>query len=110
MGTAGSTQDADNWLVYPFLGSRLQNQPVYIPVTADGRIIDLARGNSRARAASFPAWLERLRQSGATEVVSFSPTSLELRWMEQSPDLFERRVGDGRQWGLYRLRKAETGD
>lgn len=101
--TAGPWQNADNWFLYPFLGSRLQNELVYVPVTRDGSIIDLARSRQLAAEASFPAWLERLERLAIDEVLSFEPTSTELLWMEQRPELFARVAGDRRRWGLYRL-------
>jgi len=100
--TAGAAQDADNWMLYPFLGSRLQNELLYVPVTEDGTLVEPAPGNDPAGAASFSAWLQRLADLEVTEIISFRPASLELAWMELRPDRFERIAGDRRSWGLYR--------
>ncbi|MBZ0251726.1 MAG: hypothetical protein K8I02_00165, partial [Candidatus Methylomirabilis sp.] len=108
--TAGAWQDADNWLLYPFIGRRLQNRLLYVPIERPGATVSLGPDyyETVADAADFGAWLARLRASGARYVVSFKPASIELAWMERRPDLFERVSGDGKQWGAYRVKRSNS--
>jgi len=101
--TAGAAQDADNWLLYPFLGPRLQNELHYVPPTRDGRTVDPGRQRDLVAAADFESWLERLRGQRIEAVISFRPATVEMAWMKRRPDLFTRLAGDGQSWGLYRL-------
>jgi hypothetical protein len=36
-------------------------------------------------------------------VMSFSPASVELRWMESRPDRFRRISGEDGDWGLFAI-------
>jgi len=101
--TSGPYQNADNWFMYPFLGRKLQNQICYIPITTDGKIIDFGPEGARERAGNFEAWLRRLFDKDITHVMSFRPASLEMRWMEEQPEVFQRLEGDGVSWGLYQV-------
>jgi hypothetical protein len=105
--TGGRHQDADNCLLYHFLGRRLQNELTYVPVTFDGEIVEPVHYRERVAAADLGSWVGRLRARGVTEVVSFGPASLELVWMERQSGAFSRLAGDGRRWGLYRLDEGE---
>ncbi len=105
--TSGPLHNMDNWFASPFLGRSLQNELVYEPISADGIIRRFGPGEANAeiaRTASFEAWLGRLHEHHVTGVMSFTPVSLELRWMEARPELFERQQGDGATWGLYRVK------
>jgi hypothetical protein len=111
--TSGPWVMADNWFAYPFLGRRLQNEVLYVPVSRDGVMRHFGSqevNEAYLRAADFSAWLARLRQAGVTEVMSFSPPSVELAWMEAHPEVFRRVIGDAGDWGLFTSdpRPAET--
>ena len=101
--TAGPRQDADNWFMYFFMGRKLQNQLVYIPITKNGNILDFGPDGEMERNGDIIAWLNRVRINHITYVMSFAPRSLELLWMEKNPMLFKRLTGDGNIWGLYRV-------
>jgi hypothetical protein len=111
--TAGPWQSADNWFMYPFLGSRLQNRIAYVPVTASGEIVDFIDFPEFVRKCDREAWMKRLHDQSFTHVMSFAPDSVELGWMRRAPALFEEVVA-GPTWGLYRVRTfpagAETAD
>jgi hypothetical protein len=98
--TSGPRQTADNWLVYPFLGSRLQNTPVYVPISRSGRLIPHP-DPEYLQDADADAWMTRLDARHVDVVVSFSPPGPELAWMEARPLAFRRLNGDGQDWGVY---------
>jgi hypothetical protein len=101
--TSGPAQNLDNWFAAPFLGRRFQNDIVYEPVTRDGSVIHFGRfaNDSFAAHADFDAWRQRLRRDGVTRVMSFTPPSVELQWMESRPSAFRRLAGRSGAWGLY---------
>lgn len=101
---SGPWQNGDNWLVYPFLGRRYQNQLLYVPITASGRIPSFDGTDSYVAEADFAAWVARLYQWKITHVMSFWPPSLEFMWMQEYPELFEPISVDSRWGGCYRLR------
>lgn len=103
--TSGPKQHADTWLMYPLMGSRLQNSLHYVPVTADGAVAPMAPGAGREERAHPGIWARRLREREIDYVMCFQPTALELRWLEARPDRFERIAGDRASWGLYRVRR-----
>lgn len=105
--TSGPWQDLDNWFVYPFMGRRLQNRVLYVPVSPDGTVEPFRSGTTldgMARSADYEAWIDRLRQHDVTDIMSFKPASLELLWMDRHPERFERLAGLDGYWGLYRVR------
>lgn len=98
--TAGWDGLGHNWYRYPLLGSRLQNRILYVPVTADGGIVDYRESDELARRASFAAWLERLVEAEVDHVVSLAPrTTIEDFWMRQATEIFEPAVAELR--GLH---------
>lgn len=87
--TAGWDGLGHNWYRYPLLGSRLQNRVLYVPVTADGGVVDYRKREEVAERASFRAWLARLVEEGVELVVSLAPrTTIEDVWMANTPSLF----------------------
>jgi hypothetical protein len=105
--TSGPQQSLDNWFASPFMGRRLQNRILYVPVSRDGAIRNFGGGGANeelTRTADFDAWCRRLRERGVSEVMSFEPPSLELSWMERRADVFDRLAGADGRWGLFRLR------
>lgn len=101
--TGGANQDADRWFLYYFLGRKLQNRIVYVPVSSDGKLVDFWPPGELARNSDYGAWLNSLKKIKANYVMSFEPASLELFWMEANVGSFELIHGDRRTFGLYRL-------
>lgn len=104
--TAGPRQDADNWLMYYFMGRDLQNTLHYVPISTDGKIIPFGPHTRRQDEGDYSSWFSRLNEQGISHVFSFFPTSLELGWMDSRPESFERLVGDAEHWALFRVLEA----
>jgi len=101
--TAGPRQDADNWLMYYFLGTDLQNTLHYVPISTDGKIIPFGPDRRRQDGADPEAWLERLANQRISHVFSFFPSSLEIGWMNERPGRFLRLNGYQDHWGFFRV-------
>ena len=91
-----------NWYRYPFLGSRYQHEVVYVPVTADGSVLDYESMEAVVRAADFEAWLGRLLDRRIDLLATAPPDTLEGLWAEDHPAIFQplARAGGG---ALFRL-------
>lgn len=96
--TSAPWQNGDNWLVYPFLGCRFQNEIMYIPISESGEIVPFD-GTARYLETSHPAaWIARLYKNGISHVMSFWPPSIEGYWMLHHPAFFEP-ISVSRKWG-----------
>ena len=104
--TAGWDGTGHNWYVYPLFGSRLQNRVFYVPVTADGSIVDYREQEEVVSRASSSAWLERLVKEDVDHVVVLPPAPpLETQWIGEHPDLFipiDHLAGPGRAYRFKR--------
>ncbi len=88
--TAGFEDAGHNWYRYPLLGSRLQNELLYVPITDDARIINYRRLDQLTDRADFNAWIRRLIDCRVDYVVGLAPEkTIESRWMRRHPELFE---------------------
>jgi hypothetical protein len=91
---------SESWFAYGMLGSRLQNDVLYVPVTKDGRIEeDFGR---LPAVGDRGAWVSRLRESRIDYVVCLQPDTLEAAWMRELPQLFEPVTADTNR-GAWRL-------
>ena len=89
---AGWDRHGHNWYRYPLLGSRLQNEVVYINPVADGTVIDY-REDARLRAAAdAKAWIERLAEAEVDVIVLGQPPPPEAIWVARLPAVFELRA------------------
>lgn len=100
--TGGPDPLSDKWFHYFFYGSHFQNTIHYVPPTRDGKVVQLRPPRALENASDRDVWLQRLRERGITDVLSFPPRSLEMRYMDKLPERFEKLDGD-QSWGLYRL-------
>jgi len=110
---AGAEQNEDNWFVYPFMGRRLQNEVVYVPPSASGRLQHYDGGQLWAdfvQSSNYWAWRMRLQKLMVSHVMSFRPASIELGWMEAHPETFERLAGAPGDWGLFAVHRLETSE
>lgn len=106
--TSGPERNLDNWFASPFLGRRLQNRLVNLPLAADGIRRRWGAGGANdeiRRTADYAAWRRSIAASGVTDVMSFKPPSVELSFMEAHPGEFQRRAGVPGEWGLFRVRR-----
>jgi hypothetical protein len=101
--TAGPKQTADNWFLYYFLGRKLQNELVHVPPSGDGHIEDFGGEQDLSPSGDEQAWLRQLAAARVSHVMSFAPQSMELAWMEQRPERFQRVIGAPGRWGLFAL-------
>lgn len=104
--TAGWDGVGHNWYTYPLLGSKLQNEVVYIPPTKDGRVIDYRLEPELLSEADFYAWLARLVEARVELVVSLPPAPIEDQWLRTRQDLFQPSItgmsGSGQAYRLNR--------
>ena len=101
--TAGPKQGADTWWCYYFFGRRLQNRLFYVPVSADGAIVEYTAVDTLRPRADPAAWLARLDAREADFVVALPPRYIEVEWMEALPARFVRVAGAKRDWGVFRV-------
>jgi len=109
--TGGAVQNQDNWFVYPFMGRRLQNEILYIPPTADGKVKHYDGAGlwtELVHASNYWAWRMRLERQHVSHVMSFRPASIELGWMDEHPESFERLAGRPGDWGLFAVRPGSA--
>jgi hypothetical protein len=110
--TGGAVQNQDNWFVYPFMGRRLQNEILYVPPTGDGKAQNYDGDRLWIRlvqSSNYWAWRLRLDRQQVSHVMSFRPASIELGWMEEHPESFERLAGRSGDWGLFAVRPGSAG-
>ncbi|HSD09378.1 MAG TPA: hypothetical protein VLF14_00210, partial [Candidatus Binatia bacterium] len=102
--TSGAWKNIDNWFVLPFIGRRLQNEAFYVPVSKDGEVRHFGEPNVNVdyyRSADYASWRSQLLAGRVAMVMSFSPASIELGWMETRPGEFRRLAGENGDWGLF---------
>jgi hypothetical protein len=85
--SAGWYPPGDNWFRYPLFGRRLQNDVVYVPVTADGSILD-SRDAATSGRLSREAWVRRLVERRIDVVVLLAPEPTEAAWVRGLPAVF----------------------
>jgi hypothetical protein len=102
-----------NWYRYPLVGSRLQNEVIYVPFTDDGSVVDYRLRDAAYVRADFNAWLKRLIERRIEFVVILHPSPIEQQWMEQNPELFERAATSTDGYNVVyrcRLERAAGGE
>ena len=101
-GFAGPT--GHNNLRAPFLGSDLQNTLLYVPITTDGSIVDLASPGAEDL-FDEAAWLDRIEEERVDAVAVVAPRPPELAAIEANPDRFRLVTSSacGDQGALYQV-------
>jgi hypothetical protein len=89
---------------YPLMGEGWRNDVVYVPVTRDGLVVDLALRERLAASADPSRWYARLVEGRVDHVVTTPPHPAELEWMLRRPDLFEPVPSDTLPLGVFRVR------
>jgi hypothetical protein len=103
---AGWDGTGHNTYLFPLLGSRLQNEIVYVPPSRDGRAIDYRRGEELSAAASHEAWTQGLESRRVDAFVALAPPPPErAAWIERDPAHFEALAasadGSSAAWRVY---------
>ena len=92
------------WFRYPLLGAHLQNEVVYVPPTADGVDVGYSSGAELERRADRRAWLRELVRRRVEFVVLLAPFTIESRWIQSAPQVFEPfATGDDRSSVCFKL-------
>ena len=81
-----------NWFRWPFLGTRLQNEVVYLPITKDGSLVSYIDPEEVATTADRDAWLARLQDKEIDFVAALGPANIEHTWIFALPEIFEIEV------------------
>ncbi len=84
-----------NWFRWPFLGTRLQNDVVYLPVTADGEIVSYFDREALVEAADRKAWLQRVADQEVDWIAALGPATIEHRWILELPRIFPLEISMG---------------
>jgi hypothetical protein len=105
--SSGWQGTGQHWFRYPFLGSRLQNEVLYIPVTRGGLVFDHERRGDLATHADEIEWVARLVRQQVDAVATVAPPPMEERWIRQRPELFHpvevaSPTGANRAWWVDR--------
>jgi hypothetical protein len=94
--TAGfDGQTGHNWFRWPFLGSWLQNDVVYLPVTPDGSLISYRDPPALIEAADLRSWLERVADGQIDWVAALGPFNIEHQWILDLPQILPIEVTMG---------------
>lgn len=89
---------------YPLMGPRQEIQVVYVPVTRDGEVIDLADEAALAPRVDPARWYARLVAGRVDHVVTSPPYPREMSWMLSHPTLFEPIAPEAQPLGVFRVR------
>jgi hypothetical protein len=102
--SAGFDKTGHPWYRYPLLGSRLQNEVFYVPVTRDGSIVNARDHALLVRKGDPEAWLRRLVDLRIEFFVALHPSPLEESWARARKDRFvEVASGEERMGHAYRF-------
>jgi hypothetical protein len=93
------------WYRYPFMGSRLQNQVLYIPATESGQIWNKLNNSDRPK-MNYSAWTKRLVSKNVSYVFCTTVLPIEADWMHSHPERFRlEQSSPFGKWVLYKLIK-----
>ena len=93
-----------NWFRSPLLGSRLQREVLYVPITTDGDLVSYEDAGVVAASADRRAWLGRLLEREIDYVAALGPKNIEHAWIEELPEVFTIELASqGGSWILARV-------
>lgn len=77
-----------NWFRWPFLGSWLQHDVVYLPVTSDGELVSYRDREAVIGVSDLRAWLERVSKGQVDWIAALGPFNIEHQWILDLPQIF----------------------
>ena len=90
------------WFFYPLMGSRLQNDIIYVSAKHRDEVPTWTdRGALRGEDVSL--WLEKLKKINVGYVLVQTPWPIELTWMLDRPEKF-LLVANGEKWRIFQCR------
>jgi hypothetical protein len=93
-----------NWFRSPLLGSTLQREVLYVPITTGGELISYEDAGVVAANADRRAWLGRLLDREIDYVAALGPKNIEHAWIEELPEVFSIELASqGGSWILARV-------
>ena len=93
-----------NWFRSPLLGSQLQREVLYLPITTDGELVSYEDSEEVAAVADRQAWLQRLLDHEVEYVAALGPKNIEHAWVQNLPRLFAIELeSKGGSWILARV-------
>ena len=96
-----------NWFRSPLLGSRLQREVLYLPITTDGGLVSYEDPENVAAVADRLAWLQRLLDSEVEYVAALGPKNIEHAWVQEHSGLFAIELeSKGGSWILARVDRS----
>lgn len=101
--TSGSLARADNQFFYYYLGARFQNRLVHVAIPDEIRARTPPAHGICADSPAAKEWTQGVLQRDVDFVVSLSPPSHELGWMECDAGRFSRVAGSAGEWGLFKV-------
>lgn len=84
-----------NWFRWPFLGSWLQHDVVYLPVTSDGELVSYRDREAVIRVSDLRAWLKRVSEARVDWVAALGPFNIEHQWIMDLPQIFPVEITMG---------------
>lgn len=101
--SGGHAGIAYRWFRYLFLGSRLQNEVVYISPTVDGSTY--SHGVLPMKQLSYEFWRKRALQYGLDYFVAIEPYPIELEWIIEDKQRYELALTQpGNHWVVIGLK------
>jgi hypothetical protein len=92
--TSGPLKEGDHQLIYFYLGSKLQNELVYVSPRADGAVPVYDRPRPNLAGADPRTWVQRVLASGVQYVAVLNPPPLETRWLVEHKQAFKLVAGN----------------
>ncbi|MBI2390403.1 MAG: glycosyltransferase family 39 protein [Deltaproteobacteria bacterium] len=103
--TSGWTGDGMQLMISPLLGPNLEHTHLWVTPTTDGSVIDYREGGRLLAAASYEAWLRRLREQRVDVVACLAPPGLERLFIEQHREQFALiAASDDGSYAAFRLK------
>lgn len=84
-----------NWFRWPFLGTWLQHDVVYLPVTIDGSLASYRDQGALREVADREVWLQRVADGEVDWVAALGPFTIEHEWILGLPEVFPIQITMG---------------